>query len=397
MVQEIRDTINFVNSADLETIVLNNENGNVSLRGNLIVFNGDAHALRFDPADNLLTVGTQEHAGYLFLKDDEGRVTFYFDGKAAILAIGAEGKDGNLRVKDNEGRVAFDIDGANAFVKVGAEGNEGDIQVLDGAGNAVFHADGENGIITIGSTGNEGDLRILDSSGRTTLDFDAGSATLKIGVAGNEGDIQVLDDAGRLAITANANTATLTLGTTDNDGDLIVRDSSDTDRITLNGELGQISARDAAGTQRVLIDGNTGDIKIFGADCAEKFEVAELADPGVVMIINEQGKLRPSAHAYDRRVAGVVAGGGDLRPGIVLGHTGSDEGLLPIALTGRTYCKVDAGFGAVAVGDLLTTSPTPGYAMKASDPHQAFGAVIGKAMRPLTDGQGMIPILVALQ
>jgi hypothetical protein len=68
-----------------------------------------------------------------------------------------------------------------------------------------------------------------------------------------------------------------------------------------------------------------------------------------------------------------------------------------VALLGKVYCKVDAQFGAVAVGDLLTTSPTAGHAMKAADPAQAFGAVIGKALRPLTAGQGLIPILIALQ
>ena len=35
--------------------------------------------------------------------------------------------------------------------------------------------------------------------------------------------------------------------------------------------------------------------------------------------------------------------------------------------------------------------------MKAVDPSQAFGSVIGKALRPLEAGQGMIPILIALQ
>ena len=63
---------------------------------------------------------------------------------------------------------------------------------------------------------------------------------------------------------------------------------------------------------------------------------------------------------------------------------------------GKVFCKVDAKFGAIEVGDLLTTSSTPGYAMKASDPFKAFGAVIGKALRPLTVGQGLIPILISL-
>jgi hypothetical protein len=58
---------------------------------------------------------------------------------------------------------------------------------------------------------------------------------------------------------------------------------------------------------------------------------------------------------------------------------------------------VDAQYSAIAVGDLLTTSATPGHAMKAIDPLKAFGSVIGKALCPLNAGQGMIPILIALQ
>jgi hypothetical protein len=49
------------------------------------------------------------------------------------------------------------------------------------------------------------------------------------------------------------------------------------------------------------------------------------------------------------------------------------------------------------VGDLLTTSPTLGHALRASDPTTAFGTVIGKALRPQATGEGMIPVLVALQ
>ena len=69
----------------------------------------------------------------------------------------------------------------------------------------------------------------------------------------------------------------------------------------------------------------------------------------------------------------------------------------PIALLGKVFCKVDAQFGPIEVGDLLTTSPTQGHAMRVADPLRAFGAVIGKALRPLAGGQGLIPILIALQ
>jgi hypothetical protein len=35
--------------------------------------------------------------------------------------------------------------------------------------------------------------------------------------------------------------------------------------------------------------------------------------------------------------------------------------------------------------------------MKADDPVQAFGTVIGKALRPHRAGPGLIPMLIALQ
>jgi hypothetical protein len=35
--------------------------------------------------------------------------------------------------------------------------------------------------------------------------------------------------------------------------------------------------------------------------------------------------------------------------------------------------------------------------MRATDPARAFGSVIGKAMRALGSGSGLVPVLVALQ
>jgi hypothetical protein len=94
----------------------------------------------------------------------------------------------------------------------------------------------------------------------------------------------------------------------------------------------------------------------------------------------------------------VISGAGDLRPALILGGKQQSIGShVSIALVGKVYCKVDAQYGPVEVGDLLTTSPTQGHAMKASEPSKAFGAVIGKALGPLKSGAGLIPVLVALQ
>ena len=142
-----------------------------------------------------------------------------------------------------------------------------------------------------------------------------------------------------------------------------------------------------------------GDV-ILG-DCAEDFDVAPVAqiEPGSVVVITAARAISHSSQAYDRRVAGVVSGAGNHRPAIVLDKRASAhaDSRVPIALLGKTYCKVDASYGPIELGDLLTTSPTPGHAMKATEPEKCFGAVIGKALHPLKAGQGLIPILVALQ
>jgi hypothetical protein len=165
------------------------------------------------------------------------------------------------------------------------------------------------------------------------------------------------------------------------------------------GNEGDVRVFDADGDLRIHLDGASGNINLLGADCAEDFTVrdASTIEPGSVLVIDDTGELRESRAAYDRRVAGVVSGGGDFGPGIVLDKQRSLSDRKPVALMGKVYCKVDADCGAVAVGDLLTTAATPGHAMKATDPQRAFGAVIGKALAPLSSGRALIPILVALQ
>jgi hypothetical protein len=145
---------------------------------------------------------------------------------------------------------------------------------------------------------------------------------------------------------------------------------------------------------RVVVDTNgnvrvTGDIMLANADCAEDFDVADTAvvEPGTVMVLDEEGKLQHSQTAYDKRVAGVISGAGDYKPAIVLDKQESQGNRKALALIGKVYCKVDATHAPIEVGDLLTTSATPGHAMKAADPLKAFGAVI----------QGLIPVLIALQ
>lgn len=166
-----------------------------------------------------------------------------------------------------------------------------------------------------------------------------------------------------------------------------------TNGIGVFGRGGRLAARFEGDVQI------TGEIEFVNGDCAEDFDVSGGAkvEPGTVMVLGDGGALFESAQACDKRVAGVISGAGDYKPGIVMDKQQSEGNRQAIALMGKVFCKADAQFGAIEVGDLLTTSPTAGHAMKAGEPLQAFGAVIGKALRPLAEGQGLIPILIALQ
>ena len=138
-----------------------------------------------------------------------------------------------------------------------------------------------------------------------------------------------------------------------------------------------------------------------GMDIAEPFDVVEpdAIEPGMVVVIDPENseKLKISDRAYDRCVAGIVSGAGGIKPGIAMVQEDSFEGDHQVALTGRVYGLCDASYGPIEPGDLLTTSPTPGYAMKVTDYERAQGAILGKAMTSLVESQGLVLVLVSLQ
>jgi hypothetical protein len=148
----------------------------------------------------------------------------------------------------------------------------------------------------------------------------------------------------------------------------------------------------------------TGDLILINSpasgDLAEDFDVDEDpadSEPGSVLVIAPTGRLCACADPYDTRVAGVVSGAGEFRPAVVLQRIANVRARAPVALIGKTYCKADGSFGSITAGDLLTTSPTRGHAMKVSDRSRALGAILGKALGPLESQRGLIPILVSLR
>jgi len=157
---------------------------------------------------------------------------------------------------------------------------------------------------------------------------------------------------------------------------------------------------EGSGSGRVV----TGVMEITGgSDLAERFDVSSAEgtiQPGMVVCIDpsKPGALFVSREPYDRKVAGILSGAGGVGPGMMMAQDGSPaDGEHPVALTGRVYCLADASHAPIGPGDLLTTSERPGHAMKARDYGRAQGAVIGKAMTSLQEGQGLVLVLVNLQ
>jgi hypothetical protein len=144
-----------------------------------------------------------------------------------------------------------------------------------------------------------------------------------------------------------------------------------------------------------------------GADFAEMMAVdGDPADyePGDVLVISsaKDRAVELSSKPYATNVVGIYSA----KPGFVgtvhdPHETNPDE--IPVAISGIVLCKVSAENGAIKRGDLLTTSSTPGYAMKA-EPIKVGGVefyppgtIIGKALEELNQGTGVILVLVTLQ
>ena len=81
---------------------------------------------------------------------------------------------------------------------------------------------------------------------------------------------------------------------------------------------------------------------------------------------------------------------------MVLSGLNKNDNSSPVALSGRVWVYCDAT-RPIKPGDLLTTSNTPGHAMKVMNHRRAQGAIIGKAMTGLQSGRGLVLVLVTLQ
>jgi hypothetical protein len=134
--------------------------------------------------------------------------------------------------------------------------------------------------------------------------------------------------------------------------------------------------------------------QVGSADVAEWIQISEWVEPGDVLVfdLENPGRYQRSRMACSPHVAGVVSA----QPGIALGSILGPvtETRAPLALTGIVMVKVTNEGGAILPGDLLVTSSTPGYAMRWPEPGQCPCSLVGKALEPMVDAQGVILVLL---
>ena len=130
-----------------------------------------------------------------------------------------------------------------------------------------------------------------------------------------------------------------------------------------------IAARDASGDLYANLFQGTATSARY-ADLAEYYRSDQPYEPGTVLVFGGDQEVTISTKQQDNTLAGVVT----TKPGFIMNQELQDTGVC-VALQGRVPCKV---IGRVKKGEMLTTSNTPGYAVRAFTPQ--IGTIIGKAL-----------------
>jgi hypothetical protein len=334
-----------------------------------------AERIYLDGASGSITAGGNVAPGSLSLRSEQGATRVALSASGASAVLGGNGVGASVLLHPS---TASGTDATKAAIALHASTQE---LVIRTAGKSRFRVDGANGDMWVGGSGVSGDLVLFGPAATQTNT----TAQANVHLDGSTTSLRLTDGAGKNRLVVDGGNGNLWVGGNGVDGDVVVFPSSATNTTSL-------------GEESIHLNGDAGDILLRNADCAEEFDVGEVADveAGSVVVLGDGGHLCAGRESYDRRVVGIVSGADGFRPGIILDKQNRPN-RLPVALMGKAYCKVDADYAPIGMGDPLTTSETPGHAMRADDPTKSFGAVLGKALGSLKAGRGTIPVLVTLQ
>jgi len=241
--------------------------------------------------------------------------------------------------------------------------------------------------------------QIYDGNGDWTHTGDfgvTGAFSASTALFGGLGQLQI-DEIGNWSTTGIASASafnTSAASITANNGDAINSLLAD----TFNNEVTKFSFNNNAGLELLGLDSN-GNATISGTlttnvgnyDLAEDFPTKDnTLEAGDVVSIdtNNNSHIQKSTKEYDNTVLGIYSE----KPGFRLSQIGDINGdkAVPVALSGRVPVKVNNENGPIHRGDYLTSSSTPGVAMKAT----RQGQVLGKALEDFTGTTGKVMTFV---
>ncbi len=320
------------------------------------------------------------------------KLSFFINNGAARMTVDTTG---NVGVGTIAPPVKFTVQTSPGFGLNNAYG----IEHTDGTVRLTSYIDGFSG--QLGTRSNH-PLSFFVNDGLPSMTIDGGGTTITsglgtftVGSPNGESGGTIKRNGNRADFRFNGSTAKLVAGPGNGPPPSTYGLAVDTaGNVGIGTETPQAKLH-VVGTIRTSVLTITG-----GADLAEPFPMSQrgvLAGTVVSIDPEHPGKLRRSAAAYDRKVAGIVSGANGIQAGISMIDERQLEPGENVALSGRVFVKANASGGVIAPGDLLTTSDTAGEAMRAADHERAQGSILGKAMTPLDETTGLVLVLVTLQ
>jgi hypothetical protein len=334
---------------------------------------------------------TKKNKAGVYGEASDAGIGVYGKGKTGIGVRGTSTSESGVYGNSSSGNGVYGLTKSDSIIRAGVYGNaSGSASGI--RGNSVNGCGGR-------FSSDNGDGIIIESAGLIGVHINK-AGTKGCYIDGTEEDALYVENAGDNGVYINgAGQSGILVAQADEYGGSFCGDLCGIRTISSN-ILIDAWDEDATGlyNHRFKVD-NAGNVTADGtytspcSDFAEMLPATDELEPGDVLVIGINGELAMSQEPYDTAVAGVYS----TKPGFI-GGVGDDEDLIgqvPLAVVGVVPVKASAENGSIVPGDLLTTSGTPGHAMKATEPE--VGTVIGKALGTLESGTGIIDMLVTLQ
>jgi hypothetical protein len=159
--------------------------------------------------------------------------------------------------------------------------------------------------------------------------------------------------------------------------------ATDTPTLTISKDGKNVFSVDSTGNATV-----TGSLTTGGSDIASVYgSTDDTLTAGDVVSLDSQNKngVVKATTGYDNTLLGVMS----THPGVNLTDTVNGTPV-SVAFSGKATVKVTDANGAIHAGDYLTSSTTPGVAMKAT----TAGQVLGRALEDFNSGTGTIMAVI---